>query len=387
MKKLLFLPLAAFVLASCGNSKPADAFLISGEIEGLPDSTVLVLSPLSHAPEDDVAEAIVMNGKFTFEGKGSDEEPLAVYIKVKDGFGGKPILLDNSSIEVKGRVELKGDSEGKYYDFDNITVTGSPMTDKFNSLMSRRDTLNVMYEAMNVKYGDITSKIGEARGAGNKEKLDSIYATDEYKQLAAAEKEFFSYVEEVNGNLIKENSDSFWGPLMMIATLSYFTSNEIPVYEAMSEKARNSYYGKKVYEELFPAGKVGEEVKDFKVGDTSLAELCKGKKVVVIDFWASWCRPCRAEIPNLKAIYDKHKDNGFDIVSISIDDDEAAWQKALESEKLPWHNYRDADDAIAKLYKVTAVPTMYVVDGDHKLLGDNMRGEELAKAVDEMMAK
>lgn len=380
----MFFSAAALALASCGSSKNADSYVISGEIEGLPDSTIVVLAPLSHTPEDNVAEAMVINGKFTFEGKA--EEPLAVFFMVKDTYGAKGMMLENGNIKIKGKVESNGEDKPTY-NYDAITVSGSPLTDKYNSLMSRRDTLNVMYAAMHEKYSDISRKLGEARGSGNRAMMDSIVATDEYKALEAAEKEFFGYVEEVNNNLIEENKDSYWGPLMMIATMSYFTPDQIPVFESMSDEAKNSYYGKKVYEELYPAGKVGEEVKDFNIDGTSLAELCKGKKVVIIDFWASWCRPCRAEIPNLKAIYDKYKDQGLDIISISIDDDEAAWKKALDQEKLPWPNFRDADDAIAKLYKVSAVPTMYVIDGDLKLLGDNLRGEELAKAIEEMISK
>ncbi len=384
MKKIFLLPAATLLLAACGNSVPKDSYVITGEVEGLPDSTVLVLEPLSHTPEDVVGEAMVIDGKFKFEGKA--EQPLAVFLHVKDRYGAKGLMLENGKTEIKGKVEASGDSI-PYYNFDAITVAGSPLTDKYYSLMSRRDTLNVMYQAMNEKYSEVSRKLGEARGSGNRAMMDSIMATDEYKALSAAEKDFFSYVEKVNTGIVEENKDSFWGPLMMIATMSYFTPEQIPTYESLSDEAKNSYYGQKVYEELYPAGKVGDEVKDFKIGDSSLAEFCKGKKVVLIDFWASWCRPCRKEIPNLKAIYEKYKDQGFDIVSVSIDDDEAAWQKALDQEKLPWTNVRDADDAIAKLYKVSAVPTIYVIDGDHKLLNSNLHGEELSAAIDSLMAE
>ena len=125
-------------------------------------------------------------------------------------------------------------------------------------------------------------------------------------------------------------------------------------------------------------------VQDDNGNDVTLAQLLEGKKYVLIDFWASWCGPCRKEIPNVKAQYAKYKDRGFDVVSISIDKDEAAWKKAVKEEQLEWPNFRSQE--VADLYKVNAVPTMYLIDAEGKIVadGNNARGEGLATKLEEL---
>lgn len=108
-----------------------------------------------------------------------------------------------------------------------------------------------------------------------------------------------------------------------------------------------------------------------------------GEKYILIDFWASWCNPCRKEIPNLKNLYAKYADKGFQIISISIDKKKADWEKALQEEQLAWPNYLDTE-GIASLYKVRFVPTMYLIDMNKTIIGENVRGEALAEKLAEL---
>lgn len=175
----------------------------------------------------------------------------------------------------------------------------------------------------------------------------------------------------------------------MISQTSYLSAGQRELYESLSDSAKNSYYGRLVYDELYPVGRPGDKMPEFDAvtidgTKTGLAALCKDKKYVILDFWASWCGPCRREIPNLKEIYSDFADKGFDIISVSIDKEEKPWINAVENEGLKWVNIRDIDHSIADKYKVSAVPTMYIVDSEGRLVAENLRGEELAAKIKEL---
>ena len=107
-------------------------------------------------------------------------------------------------------------------------------------------------------------------------------------------------------------------------------------------------------------------------------------KYVLLDFWASWCGPCREEIPNLKVIYERFKDKGFEIYSVSLDDKRDAWTGAIEELELPWlqvASLKGCDCPVAKRYGVTSVPKMYLLNPEGKIVAMDLRGEELEKKV------
>ncbi len=387
MRKMLALSLAAIIMAGCGSKKEKDSYVISGDIQGIPDSTMVELYPMSHSKSDPIAEAMVIGGKFEFSGKA--EEPILVMLTVKDNYGSTRFMLENADIQIKGNASAEDVADGKKdYDFKDITVEGSPLTDKYNELMSGRNELDRQFLAMRENYSDIM----EITTGSDKGKSDSVRATDRFKAMLAEESRLFAGFDSVFNAVVRENKDSFWGPLMMIAQVTYLSPANRELYEVLSDSAKNSHYGKMVYKELYPLGRPGDKVPDFtatdiKGGKISLAEIAKANKYVLVDFWASWCRPCRAEIPNVKAIYDKHHADGFEIVSVSIDEEENPWIKAVEKEGLVWPNARDTDKSIAGKYNVTAVPTMVVIDSEGKLVAENLRGEELAAKIDELMSK
>jgi thiol-disulfide isomerase/thioredoxin len=114
-----------------------------------------------------------------------------------------------------------------------------------------------------------------------------------------------------------------------------------------------------------------------------LSEL-KGK-VVLIDFWASWCKPCRVELPNVVAAYNKYHDKGFEVFSVSLDRDQAAWKKAIETDDLiwPWHvlDGQTANQSFATKYGATSIPRAFLLDREGKLVSLDLRGVDLEKAL------
>ncbi len=360
---------------------------INGELSGADDGTKIALVPFANYDVKPEAETTIENGKFSFAGE--LPEPRLYYLVLGNKQAYFQVMLENSTITVTGEVEASTGREGNpVLKFINMEVDGSNSDDYFKSQMAVRQGLNKMYDDKNERFADIQAKFYKARAEKNQSKIDSLKNTPEYKDMELAEKAFFGEVEKRYNAVFEANKETFWGPLMMLNLYSYLTPDARPTFESMSEEARESYYGKMVAEGLYPANRTGEKVPDFTTTDAngkevSLDELIKDKKIILIDFWASWCAPCRKELPNVKANYDKYAAKGFEVIGFSIDKDPKAWKKALKEEDLKWPNFNDLD--ISSLYKIKAVPTTYLIDNEGRLIAENIRGEELGKKLEELL--
>lgn len=387
MKKISGLAILGLMMLSCGSQPKVDGYVLKGNIEGLPDGTHVQLVPVSHDSEQPFADTTVVNGQFVFTGK--MEEPRAFHLLVKDAYGSRNLMLENAQMEVTGKLVAKKESDGGVsYNLSSLSVKGSPLSARYDSLLSARTYLDSLYAFNARKFAAFDSLMMAAYKSKDQAKIKELRQSEDGKARAAADKVFFTTVDSLYHQVVMANKDSFWGPLMMISFTSYLSEDMKPWYEALSSAAKESYYGQKVKEELYPAGKEGTKVPDFKVKDktgkeVSLSALRQGKKYVLIDFWASWCNPCRKEIPNLKRLYAQYSGKGFEIVSISIDQKKADWEKALKEEGLTWPNFLD-ETGVAALYKVKFVPTMYLITADGVMIGENLRGEALAEKLKEL---
>jgi peroxiredoxin len=113
-------------------------------------------------------------------------------------------------------------------------------------------------------------------------------------------------------------------------------------------------------------------------------------KVVLIDFWATWCGPCIAELPNVMKAYEKHHANGFEIVGISLDSDQAKLEKFTKEKNMAWQQYFDGqgwNNKLSTKYGVNSIPATYLLDGEGKIIAKNLRGDALEKAVAKALAK
>ncbi len=387
MKKIAIFGMASLAaLFSACTQQPANTYTVKGTISGLNEGDTLLLVPGSlHHNEPAIAKTVVNGGQFVFEG--TIDEPRSMNIMVKDSYGTAKLMLESATIEVTGVAKASKAHDGTpLYHYD-VKVIGSPMTDKFYSLTAVRDTMNKIRDEWEFRHREVMRASNKAYAAKDTKAIEELKKTEAHRLMLKEDSEFFHLVETSYAKVIMDNKDSFWGPLLMLELSAYLTPDQKETYEALSQEAKDSYYGKAVKEELYPAGTLGQPVKPFTVKDAegkevTLASLLEGKKYVLIDFWASWCAPCRKEIPNLKNLYASYKDKGFDIISISIDKNEAEWQKALKEEKLEWRNFRD--NQVADLYKVKSVPTMYLIDANSLLVGTDLRGEALAKKLEEV---
>ncbi len=373
------------VFFSC--KQPATIYMLSGKINGLKDGTRLELVPgATHSDEKAVAESTVKDGRFSFTGK--QDEPRLFYLRVAGTYGSIPLMLENAKINLTANAVFSESGSNSSVNFSDVQLTGSEMNDLYMQKMAFKDTLNQRYDAYHKAHEAMLSALSQARQSKNRQQIDSIQNGADYKAFAKAEKAFFDRVETTTNRAVMENKDSWWGPLVMLQSMSYFTDGQKPLYESFSQEAKDSYYGKLVYKELFPEKLVGKTVPDFELQDRSgmvfqSSTLMEGKKYVLIDFWASWCAPCRKEIPNLKRIYEHFSGKGLQIISISIDKRKADWLKALDEEKMPWPNLMD-DKGIDKQFLVKFIPALFLIDDKGTVIADDLRGEALYKKLEKL---
>ncbi len=391
-KCLMVLACIAFV-TPC---KSQDSYKINGNAQGFTEGakvTLKLAATHENAPKV-IAETTIHNG--TFKLSGTLDGPRLCTLTIIESnrqFGSDKLMVENKEMTVNivpGVAERPG-----YTPFKSFNVCGSDLNKEFREKSAFRDRLDSVYTAYQDQGKEIMDKINAARDAGKAEEVEKLKNTEAYKTYKQADRNFFNLVEETMVSEFKKNGDSFWGPLLVLLNVNYFTPNDpkfTKLYEGFSEEAKNSFYGQVLKKQLFVEGLTNKANPGFALPDRddnvkSYAELSKGKKVVLIDFWASWCNPCRKSIPQLKEIYKDLAGKGLEIISVSIDKKKADWVKALDVEQLPWPCLLDTQDVFGSKYNGRAVPTFVLVDANGMVISDTLRVNDLRAKIESHLSK
>ena len=202
-------------------------------------------------------------------------------------------------------------------------------------------------------------------------------------------------MESTMKQFIRDNVTNYAGQFYLANYASDFGDEFInEMLAAVPEKDKGSYALKQLQKDVEARGvtAIGKEFTDFSAptpdGNTlALSDVAKNAKVLMIDFWASWCGPCRGEMPNVKEAYERFHGQGFEILGVSLDDDAAAWKKAIEELGMTWPQVSDLGGWQSKpagLYAVQAIPaTVFIKDG--KIVARDVRGEDLAPKIEELL--
>lgn len=207
-----------------------------------------------------------------------------------------------------------------------------------------------------------------------------------------------AYIVPLLQKLVKEHPDSYASAYVLVGSGRETGSIEDKeaLYNQLSPRMKKSDAGKKFgdYIHGLKSSAVGDEVADFILPDPSGKEVdfksLKGK-YVLIDFWASWCVPCRRSFPRMREVYKKYRDDGFEIYNISIDEDKAAWLKAVKEENNPWPQSLDTKQISQKGFAVTSIPASFLVDPQGKIIVkevgfDPDGGSQIEKKLGEVFA-
>ncbi len=370
---LLFLPL--LLLAACGGSD--NKFTVSGDISNMPEQW-------AYLEELNINELVVLDSvktdkKGTFDLSGKAPEPGLYRIRFQQG---KYIML---SLE-KGTVKIAAD----WSELENYKVTGSAPSESLKMfLVTVRNTMRD-FQTIGIVMDTMTAR-------GN----DSLLARakDDMKRM---NEDFTRYIENY-ADTIRYLPNALFAVQMLNAAAE---RDYLAVFvQSMSSRFPNAKMAKDFtakYNQIVAAQNQQQAMasKGLQVGtsapeislpamDDKVVTLSSYKgKYVLVDFWASWCGPCRKENPNVVAAYNKFKDKNFTILGVSLDDDKEKWQAAITKDGLPWTHVSDLkgwESIAARTYNVESIPTNFLVGPDGKIVARDLRGEELAAKLAEVL--
>ena len=256
------------------------------------------------------------------------------------------------------------------YDYKKCRVYGSPL-----------NYINNVYSDKIIEYSD---RMNVVREAGDDETLSEADRKAKEKEVEAIYSEMVKFQQD----FAYQNLDNILGAYLVSSYSMVFDKDFTAKCLAELPEKWNDYEGIiKLREALAVEAKTaeGQPITDFtmpdpKGKDVSLSQFIKKNKLTLVDFWASWCGPCRKAIPGVKALYEKYRKQGFGVVGVSFDSKKEAWVKAIKDLDLPWPQMSDLkgwDCAASDLYNIKAIPFTLLVTKDGTIVARNIDGEEL----------
>lgn len=371
MKKITLVFLASIALISCKK----EGYEIEGVATGIENGKKVFLEiPSDLGAMTALDTVVVENGKFTIEGKLKEGIELA-FIKF-EGNGSIPFVLENGSIN----INFVKDS------IQNSIISGTKNNDLFQSFNEGNKKLN--------------KKVMKFQSENNEKYMTAMQSQDTLT-IKALQDEMKKFQDEMNNasiNFVKKNKDAFISILLLENLLNSKTLEIEEVnkhFNNFDKTLLETKAGKKLEKTIktLTSVVIGKKAPDFSAKNPEGKEVSLKEslgKVTIIDFWASWCGPCRAENPNVVAIYNQYHEKGLNIIGVSLDKDAAKWKEAIAKDGLTWNqvsNLKFWQEPIAELYNVKAIPAMFILDANGTIVAKDLKGDALKAKIEELLAQ
>lgn len=372
MKKIIVVIVALFTIVAC-NKVEKNEFIIEGTAKGFENGKKLFLQIRGEEALITQDTITIQDEKFSLKGK--IENPDLAFLTLEDN-NGLPFILEEGVI----KIDVMKDS------LQNSTIGGTTENDIFQKYT---DESKVFYKKINTFKNANMEKYNAAQTANDTTTMNALQKSieaiqDDLKKIPV------SYVDKYNDRFV---SIVLLENLLMSKAL---TAEEVKTkFENLKNKfpkTKSSMNITKSLDKMLSVA-IGNKALEFS-GPSPDGKIISLKeslgKATIIDFWASWCGPCRAENPNVVAMYTELHPKGLNIIGVSLDKDGDKWKEAIAKDKLEWihiSNLQQWQDPIAQMYSIQQIPSTILLDANGIIVAKDLRGEELKAKVIELLAK